>query len=213
MSFAIKVNVTENTALTELERMSAAFNLDRINRRIGTEEKLLFQNHFLKLPSNKMGFPSTGLYEQFAKSTQFQTHGDGVSITVNHGAARQRLEGGPIKPTGGKKYLTIPATAEAYGHRAGEFTNLRLSFYKKGGELRMFLGNPQGHIATEIAPKKSGKNKGKYKATASRTGLVPYFWLVKEVIQKPDRSILPTDEEIVQTALDATKAALAGGAL
>lgn len=74
---------------------------------IGAAVVARFQTHFLELPSNKRGFPSTGLYAKFARSTNYRLTNRGVMISVNHVAARQRYYGGLIKPGPGKQFLTI----------------------------------------------------------------------------------------------------------
>lgn len=200
MAASQTIIIRDRSALTESESIIASLNLDRLNPRIGAAETLLFQNHFLKQPSNKMGFPSTHLYAQFARATNFQTQSDGVTISVNHVAARQRYEGGLIKPTGGKKYLTIPANAEAYEKgRAGEFNNLRFAFVQ---------GRP-ALVKAEATPVSFGRKKKDgsrtVKAGQASDGLTPFFWLVRQANQKGDPSIVPSEREIGATAVQAAK--------
>jgi hypothetical protein len=124
-----------------------------------------------------------------------------VTISVNHVAARQRFEGGDIAPTRGK-YLTIPATGEAYGKRAREFNNLRFAIVQ---------GRP-ALVEAEATKVRFGNRKKDGSRTVFKgettSGLTPFFWLVRHVHQEPDRSILPSDEQIGATAIDATKKAV-----
>lgn len=119
-------------------------------------------------------------------------------ISLNHPGMRRAFQDVDIAPQGGKKYLTIPAVAEAYGKRASEFQNLRLMFRRRGGQVRA--------VALEEAPA-TQFNFGRVKKSGRRTvsgqrqtiGTV-YFWLVTAVHQAQDRSILPSDDALGDAA-------------
>lgn len=192
----------KNQASAAIARVSAAVSGARLNPQIGAAEVLLFKRHFLGLPPNKQGFPSTHFWADAARSTNFRLDPSGPVISINKQGIRQRRYGGQILPTGGRKYLTIPANAEAYGKRAGEFHNLRIA--KLGGRLAL-VENQASEVSISKADKKGNRT---VTWTASRTGLVPFFWLVKAVNQQPDPSILPSDQEISDVALAEANAAV-----
>ena len=78
-----------------------------------------------------------------------------------------------IRPTGGKKFLTIPLSSASYGKTAGE---LRMAGWKifRPGKFQILLGYlgklPKGQPATKL------------------------FALARSAFQKQDRTLLPSDE-------------------
>jgi hypothetical protein len=130
--------------------------------------------------ARSLGAEPSGLYERAADSVESPViESDGVSVSIPEQGFAQRYFGGTIEaPPGG--FLTIPATAEAYGKRARDFDNLRL----------IIFGDTE--LAALVAPSRSG---GK-----TDEGDV-YYWLVRSVTQEGNKKILPEDEEILEPAL------------
>jgi hypothetical protein len=163
------------------------------------------RSHFLQLEGerpNKMGYPRQHFWSQVRKSVGNPVmEGDFASVTISHLAFRQKLEGGTIKPGPGKKYLTIPAAAETYGKRAREFSALQFAYVEapnNPGTVRPAL-IAQRAVSTLIALGTRGKKR--FKAVASTLGMLPLYWLVREVKQAPTPGALPTDAELVAAAL------------
>jgi hypothetical protein len=167
--------------------------LRSVNPVIGTAVKKLFQDRFLALGSNKRGFPTTNFWPRAAKATNYQVLPDGVLITVSQQGVRQRLFGGEIHAVN-KKYLAIPATAEAYGKSPREFSNLQFFRTKRGGGLKA-----RREVAQLVGQIGGGKNKGKTKNIGSVLGEVVLFWLVKSVHQEPDPDVIPSEVQIRDT--------------
>jgi hypothetical protein len=71
-------------------------------------------------------------------------------------------------------YLTIPAQAFTYGHRAREYPDLHFIPFASGAKC----------LAKTVIDPETGKKKD-----------VPYFWLLPSVTVPGDESVLPTDEE------------------
>lgn len=166
----------------------------------GVANKL--RDHFATLETerpNKMGYPRQHFWSQIRKSVGNPVQeGNAASVTVAHVAFRQKLEGGTIKPGPGKEYLTIPAHPDAYGKRAREFSALQFAFAEdpnNPGTVRPAL-IAQRAISTLI---QFGKKKAK--AVASELGVLPLYWLVREVKQAPTPGALPPDEELQQAAI------------
>jgi len=161
---------------------------------IGTAVVDLFQQNFRSLPSNAQGFPSSGFWAGAARSTNYLVLADSVVINVDKQGVRQRLQGGTILPTGGKKYLTVARHPESYGKRAREFSNLKFSIVPGYGPALV----AQRAVATEIASKRG--NKG-LKAVASLLGLVVMFQLIRRAFQKPNPKVIPSIFEIGATCI------------
>lgn len=167
-----------------------------VNPAIGTAVKKLFQNHFIGLPSNKQGFPTTNFWADAARSTTWMLLADGVLIRVDKAGVQQRLRGGDIVPGAGKTYLTLPATADAYGHRAGEF-NLKFAIVNQDGFQRPALVARRS-VAAMVTQTKTGK----FKHTGDEIGEVVFYWLVRHVHQEPNPDVIPSDDEITTAATD-----------
>ena len=179
----------------------------------GRSMQQTLQQHFARLSQDSdhhrtadaFGARRTGLYERAAKSThdpQLESEGVSVAIEDEMGAIAQRYFGGPIAAPEGH-LLTIPARTEAYGKRAREFHNLRLIMFPSGAgalverEATVLKGGKRG--ARGIAGSLEGKRKG------DKMGGGLFYWLVQQVHQDPDPTVLPTDEEILEPALSAVR--------
>lgn len=102
---------------------------DALGRRLARE----LQGHFRGRNSepNKMGAPKTNFWAQVAEVTQLTEATDaGAVVSVADVRYRIQLFGGTIKPTGGRKFLTIPIIKEARG--------LRVSAYEKRSGNKLF---------------------------------------------------------------------------
>ena len=171
----------------------------------------LFRNRFLQLNAerpNRLGGKRQKFWNQAARGTDTQPDDTGVTITVNQVGVRQRVEGGVIKPTGGRKFLSIPAITEAYGTVPADW-----GFQpKSGGQQDERTGrlhfvptrNGGALVMNELSQVSFGK---RVKKDGSRTvirgealGGQVVFWLVKSVTQKPDPTILPTAAQVTSAA-------------
>jgi hypothetical protein len=90
-----------------------------------------------------------------------------------------------VRPTEGRKWLTIPITAEAYGKRAREIDGLAFIFNQE--------------TTTALLIKRNGD--GTYK---------PYYLLVKQVTIPEDAGLIPFDD-LAQNAADAAELYLIQG--
>ena len=109
-------------------------------------------------------------YADAARKTTGIVRGDDVVVVVDKIGIGLRVFGGTVKPTGGKKYLTIPDAPEAQGKTAREF-----------GKALHFRRNKNGD---------SGR-------LTDNTGRV-FFWLVKKTEHKADPTVLPTPDDYVK---------------
>ena len=155
--------------------------------------------------TNKMGGLRTHFFANAARSVSTpQPVGAGAAFSINQVGFAQRLRGGIIRPGVGvssatgemTKFLAIPARAESYGKTPGEFHDLVFQPTRTGGML------VQG-LQTVIT---RGNRKGDY-STTPIGGLVMY-WLVKEVNQTADPTILPSDIALAGAAGDSMESYL-----
>lgn len=169
----------------------------QLHPHIARAEERLFQDHIAALPPNQLG-RSTSFWAKSVRATHAEPTDTGCVVSINQLGFRQRYYGGEIKPVN-KKFLAIPARGEFYGARAREFTNLRFVLFKSGTAA----------LVIDEGGSEKINSLGSTRSAAGKTsaGMVA-FWLVKSVNQKPDPNIIPTDEQITQTALDTARMAL-----
>ena len=186
MSITVQIS-TQDGATPAIEAIRGELSRDDVRKAMGFSVAEALKAHFFKLDderANKMGGKRTNFYGQAARGVQQpQMESDGFSVSINQVGIAQRYFGGTIVPTEGKKYLTIPANAEAYGRRAGEFADLKVMF----GKGRRPVGLYQG---------------------ANQKTAVVMFWLVKSVTQAADSSVIPDGDTLLGPAIAAGSAYL-----
>jgi hypothetical protein len=178
VSTAILITATD-TAGPAAKRVGAVLAPARLNRVIGESASREVRVHFRGLNSsraNQLGGRRTNFYTGAARGTNFKVVSDTeVVVSIVKLGIAQRYFGGTIKPRAGKKYLTIPARAEAHGKRASDFQNLVFVKFKSGAAALVQSHGQRGE---------SG---------AHDLGAVMY-WLKESVTQAPDPTVLPSDE-------------------
>lgn len=186
MSIAISVDV-HDAATRKLAELRGGLDQERVNAVIGGSARRIVQDHLRTLDkskANKLGGKRTHYFAQAARSTNYRSDVDGVTVAISQVGIGLRYFGGEVRPVNGK-YLTIPARAEAHGRRAGEFNNLEIVWGKNGPRA---LAERR---ATAIRFNKKGVSRGE-----TRGGGIMY-WLVKSVTQTPDPDVLPKSDTIL----------------
>lgn len=153
-----------------------------------------------------LGATPTGHMSQAAEKIDPAQHPEALTVTpeaatltIDHPGIGRAFHAVDIRPTGGRKYLTIPASALAYGRSAREFPGLVAVMSGNGGVL-MFPQKGTSH--TYKTRKYHGTGVADY-TSGTRTGGAfgtVMFRLVKSVHQPQDRSILPGDEALAEAA-------------
>jgi hypothetical protein len=189
MSTITTIEITEG-AKPAIHRLLTFVKGRAANAVMGRAVVTLFRRHFLALPPNKRGFPTTHFWRRAANATTFDVTPDSVRISVNQTGVMQRFLGGEIDPVR-KEFLTIPAIAETYGHRAGDFNGLKVV----RGSFEMYTGRTVSWALVSNDWKRNPLNPG------DSSGV--FFWLVRHVSQKPDPTVLPAYDEIGKTAVHA----------
>ncbi len=136
---------------------------------------------------NRLGGERTNYWASVADSTAHQVTDDGFLLFVDHLGVTLHYEGGEIRPVNAK-FLTIPASAEAHGKKAREFPDLVPIFFDKGtADTKSFgaLIRPHDDDTFDVI-----------------------FWLAKRAKITADKTVLPTEPELVNAALDGARDAL-----
>jgi hypothetical protein len=175
--------------VTAVETLGGGITGNELLRLVGFSMEETIREHLEMLSrdpahhqtARSLGAAPTGFYERAAEAVQSpQLESDGVSISIDHEGLAQRYFGGSIAARAGG-YLTIPARAEAYGHRAREFKDLQFLLFPSGLAALVQKGEP------------------------AHEGSV-YYWLVRSVYQSQDETVLPTEEEIFDPAMERVQA-------
>lgn len=111
--------------------------------------------------------------------------GAGASVSIPGIVFSRTFKDVEIKPTGGRRALTIPISAEAYGRRVkddldSEGWQFFLPKKKNGGDGRTLMGVKPGSKEA-----------------------IPMFLLVRSITLTQDRTLLPSDDEYESTAMNA----------
>lgn len=195
-------NVTvKDSATPKLNRLSKSISDGTIDNVIGRAATNVIRAHFDRLQQerpNRQGWARQNFWAACNRSTSYQSQ-PGISvIAIAKLGFRQRLEGGKIEAQNAK-YLTIPATSEAYGKRAREFSNLKFGFAEnKYGNLMPALIKASETRGQSTNRNKKGALKGR--DAKKNIGNVMY-WLTPRVFQVADPSVLPHEDVITTYAM------------
>ncbi len=191
---ALSLNMSIEDGVSEpLVELETNLRPERLTPVLARECAKRTRQHLFRLDSeraNTMGGARTHFYGQCGRSVGSGMLSDGFYVSINHIGFRQRLFGGTIRPVKAKM-LTIPACAEAYGHRAREFSDLRFAILK--GYPALVQAGPK--IENVWSSKTKRMTRRKTKVTVDKV----MFWLARSVYQGPDPSVLPSWDDYRQT--------------
>ena len=172
-------------------------------RAAATGVRVELREHFANLEAtrgNKNNFPRTHFWIQVRNSVNVPVVQNPTlaSVSISDHRIRQRLEGGYIRPGPGKQFLTLPENEQAYGHRAREFHNLHFGFAEnRYGSLAPALIEDNAQRVKFGRTRKDGSRKV---TPGAEVGGAVYFWLVRQVFQRADPSVLPNAERLENAA-------------
>lgn len=139
MQFKITV---KDTAVRNIESVQAHLaNGQALMANIGKGFEIALQRHFRSLNRrpNKRGWRKTNFWSGIAKSTTFvSATNDTATVAIQEGKKfAAKLFGAKIRPTGGRKFLAIPAIEARYGISPSSLDKNDLGFRKtrNGGLL------------------------------------------------------------------------------
>jgi hypothetical protein len=199
---AIQIAIPRDTATPAVNRILGGLAPTVLNPIVGRAATSLYKKHLIELSltrRNALGGTSTGFYSRAAQGTNFRAVGDHVVVSIASVGIAQRYFGGTIRPRQAK-FLTIPASKEAYGKRASEFNDLKVLVGRNGPYALA------RRAATLISI--GNRNRAGVRAVGrvGEQGGEVLFWLKKEVTQQPDPTVLPSEEAVgaaVQRAVTA----------
>lgn len=192
----ISVSIPKNDATPALRALGDALAPHNLLPVFGRSISNAIRANFDELESsrpNKNNFPRTHYYSRARQGTSYVVDGDRVLIGIRQAPGlRLRLFGGKVQaganPSsiggGPTKYLTIPVTAESYGHRAKDFPDL------------VVLWGASGPYALARQNKSSLVKGIKAGAVEGSKETEVLFILTPEVEIGADRSLLPYPEQI-----------------
>ena len=203
MSLAVEISIGGDARrmLSQLE--AGLINREELHQDIATREENLVRDYLTSLAQTRhatadaLGATPTGHLERAAESVTSRSDADAVTVSITSPGITRAFGDITIVPVNAK-WLTIAATAEAYGKRAGAFNDLRLAFFKNG--LLALVKADQSRISDRKASGYGTESKAA-KADATKQRPPVYYWLKKSVTQKQDRTLLPSNE-LIQTAAE-----------
>lgn len=201
MAAAITIQPFDKAAPELKERLAKA-EPAAIAKAIREDMVTAVRSHIAKLDAerpNRLGGERTHFYEQAANSVTHEVQDTLLRISIGHLGFRQRFQGGVIRARNAK-FLTVPATKETHGKRAGEFANLRFAVLEEGGPA--LIDTPRTDV-TFGRKRKDGSRS--VKGTVTHLGVKVMYWLRRSVTQQADPSVLPTADELKRVAIESAR--------
>ena len=202
MGVAVTISLVSDTATPALREMMEQLTPARFAGRVGPKLAELTETHLAAMGSNVKGYPSTGFYEKFARNVRWLPQPTGVAVAILPAIINGRQAGLGLRVFGGTitpqtaKMLAIPISPVSYGHVPSDFPNLFLLKTVKGAYLCQHgeaMAGAKGQ--TKIARGQGGNVGRRLKAD-----LIFLFKLAASVTQDGNRDVLPSDEELLETA-------------
>jgi hypothetical protein len=201
---------------------------------IGNAVAQVVAHHFEELHSSRThGYSASGFYEQAARGTGYTDELGYPAVVTRKLGIGQRLHGGPIVPRE-KTYLAIPNSfsgtiSATYGHSPLEFANLVIAWGRQKdtgmiGPIGLRAGEDGAIDKSTVKYGRNKKGQFGYTGKRVRSGLTEeervggiklgrsrssegeiMFWLVREVWQGPDPSVVPDNDTLEQAGYDAVQ--------
>lgn len=168
----------------------------------------LWRAYLVTLNSDRHREGGRNFYFQASRAVTYTVVGGVLFVSNNQQGMAQRFYGGPIvagSNGSGVKWLTLPARQEAYGHRAREFNDL--VFVKLRDDLAMLV--QRDREAGDTARRSITRRTAETARTVAGQGGLVFYWLVKQVDQEADPTVMPTEDQIRTAATTAMMAVLA----
>ena len=185
--------------LVEIDRALSPLTRRRLHKVLAARLANELADHFRtrNAEPNKRGWSKTGFWGQVARSTGV-TRADeaGAEVSVADQRFRIHVHGGTIKPTGGRKYLTIPLVPEARGLNVASYERkTRKKLFRIGRARVLFETKREGTqpiTRRTTASRWDAKSGTRSKVTLrAMTQLRAVYALAKESRIKPDPNALP----------------------
>jgi len=178
---SLTITIDASRARAGFDKLQQRLNSDELKLRMGKSVAELIRRHLRDRNSthaNELGGKRTNFWARASEAVNFRAVSDGAEVSVSQEGVLQRYLGGTIRPVNAKA-LTIPVHPKAYGKSAREFKDLKLV---QGNRVALLVQRPKGKQIGEV-----------------------YFVLKRSVTQEADPSVLPTEEQIKETAANAVQ--------
>jgi hypothetical protein len=154
----------------------------------------LIVRHLRARPANRRGFPSSGYWADAADSVSVKPgSGKSAAVEISKEGVALHYEGGIVRPDAGGKALAIPLAAQVYGKNPSEWSG-----FQRGDEA------DSDDILQMFWPKNSPHGFLKERDSGELL-----YLLVPRATIRADRSVLPTDDQLLAAAEDAIMEACA----
>jgi hypothetical protein len=168
---------------------------------------------------NKMGAEKTGFWSTVAQHTATtEIRADGATVSIGSNTHfRIHYLGGVIKPTGGRKFLTIPLIKEARGIRAAVYEQTTGRKLFRPGKAKVLMersGEGDRSLVSGAAATVRTKNGFRKINVGARTRMRAVYALATQVTIHQDPRALPPREALaaaLQAEGNAWAATLKGG--
>lgn len=190
MSLQIRIEVSDK-ATPALHAMHGKLT-DRsgLNAYIATSAEAGTRQYITRIAASthetaqRLGAAPTNYLTKRAQLTESTHNADSATVIVSGAIFRRVL--GPVKVEARRsKWLTIPATAEAYGKSAREFNDLRVQFFGRG--LMGLVRAEQSVLGTRA--RRGFRAETQYGLGWKKSQVL--FWLKKSVVLPQDTTLLP----------------------
>lgn len=165
---------------------------------MGKRGEIELRAHFAArdLEPNAKGWPKQHFWGQMRRATAYlSADANGAVVVIADKRINQRIFGGTLKPRE-TKFMAIPAIAEAYGHRPGEFDFLKIHRFRSGA---LALVETDRTIVRFGRTRRDGTRKTTV-VGRSRRGRV-WYWLARSVKQDKDPQALPPERIFTEAML------------
>lgn len=207
IQFTIQTSDAATPILNDLQ--SKLSDRTGLNKSIAGVAEALTRRHIIETaaPSrhntaSRLGATPTGYLTRRGNAIESSATSDAAIVTLA-GATEifARVSGDVDVHPVGSKYLTIPANAAAFGHRAGEFPFLRFMQFPSGVKALVRVKESLKPRKPRD-PSKPGPKRKPAPPSHRKPGVTPdvYYWLRESVTLPQDRELLPSDEQYTQAA-------------
>lgn len=191
--------VVIDTARPALRNLMRNANPAAVNKVVAQSALRLTRDRFAQVATymrNPWGKPAQ-FWKRMYRATRAESTSTSASVVVPREVALHYY-GGRVRPTGGRKFLTIPAVAQAYRRSARTFRDLvfmivngrpALAKVKKVAYTAEFSYGGDDARSRSGKPRKGSKRRVK---TGTVDKPTVFYWLVRGVRMKPNLNVIPT---------------------
>ncbi len=182
------INIEDHVTPALKTLLKGVSNKRSLHKAMGMGVETLVRTHLRTTKAtkrNRLGATSTGFWQKVLASVTVSANESEAVVSIPYRGAALHYYGGTISPVNGARNIAIPARTEAHGKTPRKF---------KGEQLRFIMF-------------RSGS-----KALAGRRSGLVYYWLKDQVTIPEDKSVLPTDSDMSDAALQAAANYLAATA-